>query len=163
MQVGNSHANEGGGYALFQVDLRRSFRSAISFSCSAISALILLDPPMPRIVAHGRDDAWACAYCHLPNGQGRPENAPLAGLPAAYIVEQVNAQSCGAPAERRSRHLAFLRPVSSSALRSSKSTRPSKQRLIDDARVRRVPRFRAIKHRQERTAGAPCPSRGEMP
>jgi hypothetical protein len=26
-----------------------------------------------------------------------------------------------------------------------------------------VPRFRAIKHRQERTAGAPCPSRGEMP
>ena len=48
-------------------------------------------PPMPRIVARGRKPAWACAYCHLPTGQGRPENAPLAGLPASYIVEQVRA------------------------------------------------------------------------
>lgn len=48
-------------------------------------------PPMPPIVAHGRKPAWACAYCHLPTGQGRPENAPLAGLPAAYIIEQVKA------------------------------------------------------------------------
>jgi len=52
-------------------------------------------PPMPRIVAHGRKPAWACAYCHLPTGQGRPENAPLAGLPAAYIVEQVRAFRSG--------------------------------------------------------------------
>ncbi len=47
-------------------------------------------PPMPDIVAHGRKpDVMACGYCHLPNGHGRPENASLAGLPAAYIVEQV--------------------------------------------------------------------------
>jgi cytochrome c553 len=47
-------------------------------------------PPMPDIVAHGRKPAvMACGYCHLPNGHGRPENAALAGLPAAYIVEQV--------------------------------------------------------------------------
>jgi cytochrome c553 len=52
-------------------------------------------PPMPRIVAHGRKSAWACAYCHLPNGQGRPENAALAGLAAAYIVEQVRAFRSG--------------------------------------------------------------------
>ena len=52
-------------------------------------------PPMPGIVAHGRRPAWACAYCHLPNGQGRPENAPLAGLPADYIVEQVKAFRAG--------------------------------------------------------------------
>ncbi|HJP97092.1 MAG TPA: hypothetical protein VJ862_00895 [Rhodanobacteraceae bacterium] len=52
-------------------------------------------PQMPRIVAHGDGDAWACAYCHLPTGQGRPENAPLAGLPAAYIVEQVRAFRSG--------------------------------------------------------------------
>jgi cytochrome c553 len=32
---------------------------------------------------------YACAFCHLPNGQGRPENATLAGLPAQYIVQQV--------------------------------------------------------------------------
>ncbi len=47
-------------------------------------------PPMPEIVAHGRrPDVLACGYCHLPNGQGRPENASLAGLPAAYIVQQM--------------------------------------------------------------------------
>lgn len=47
-------------------------------------------PAMPEIVAHGRrPDIRACGYCHLPNGQGRPENSSLAGLSAAYIVAQV--------------------------------------------------------------------------
>lgn len=47
-------------------------------------------PPMPNVVAHGRGRAvYACAYCHLPNGAGRPENATLAGLPEEYIVRQV--------------------------------------------------------------------------
>ena len=47
-------------------------------------------PKMPDIVAHGRKPGvFACGYCHLPNGQGRPENASLAGQPAAYIVQQV--------------------------------------------------------------------------
>ncbi len=45
-------------------------------------------PPMPDVVAHGRKpDIWGCGYCHLPNGQGRPENAGLAGLPAGYIAQ----------------------------------------------------------------------------
>jgi cytochrome c553 len=45
---------------------------------------------MPDIVAHGRrPGVYACGYCHLPAGSGRPENAALAGLPAAYIVQQV--------------------------------------------------------------------------
>jgi cytochrome c553 len=45
---------------------------------------------MPDVVAHGRKpNLYACAYCHLPNGMGRPENATLAGLPADYIVAQV--------------------------------------------------------------------------
>jgi cytochrome c553 len=45
---------------------------------------------MPEAVAHGRrPDVRACGYCHLPNGQGRPENASLAGLPAAYIIQQM--------------------------------------------------------------------------
>lgn len=45
---------------------------------------------MPEIVGHGRKpDVFACGYCHLPNGQGRPENSSLAGLPAAYIVQQM--------------------------------------------------------------------------
>jgi len=48
-------------------------------------------PPMPGIVAHGRKPKiFACGYCHLPNGFGRPENANLAGLPADYIAEQMS-------------------------------------------------------------------------
>ena len=47
-------------------------------------------PRCPTIVAHGRKpEVFACGYCHLPNGQGRPENASLAGQPADYIVQQV--------------------------------------------------------------------------
>ena len=47
-------------------------------------------PAMPAVVAYGRQPVvYACAYCHMPDGTGRPENAPLAGLPAAYIVQQV--------------------------------------------------------------------------
>ncbi len=53
-------------------------------------------PPLPHVVAHGRrPDVMACGYCHLPNGQGRPENAALAGLPADYIVEQVMEMKLG--------------------------------------------------------------------
>ena len=47
-------------------------------------------PAMPDVVAHGRaPDVIACGYCHLPNGQGRPENSGIAGLPASYIVQQL--------------------------------------------------------------------------
>jgi cytochrome c553 len=54
-------------------------------------------PPPPRPVLMGRrPDAMACGYCHLPDGQGRPENAALAGLPARYIAEQVWGMRTGA-------------------------------------------------------------------
>jgi cytochrome c553 len=46
---------------------------------------------MPSIVANGRQpDVYACGFCHTPGGQGRPENASLAGLPAAYILSQLD-------------------------------------------------------------------------
>lgn len=46
--------------------------------------------PMPDIVAKGRKpNVWACGYCHTPGGQGRPENSALAGLPEAYIRQQL--------------------------------------------------------------------------
>jgi len=46
--------------------------------------------PMPDVVAHGpRPGVFACGFCHLPNGLGRPENSSLAGLPATYIAQQV--------------------------------------------------------------------------
>lgn len=44
---------------------------------------------MPGIVAAGRSGKIACGYCHLADGNGRPENAKIAGLPAAYIIAQV--------------------------------------------------------------------------
>ena len=47
-------------------------------------------PSMPDVVGRGiKPGQFACGYCHLPNGLGRPENSSLAGLPAAYIVQQV--------------------------------------------------------------------------
>lgn len=54
-------------------------------------------PPMPPLVAHGaQPKAYACGYCHLPTGMGRPENAPIAGLPAPYIIKQVHEMKSGA-------------------------------------------------------------------
>lgn len=47
-------------------------------------------PAMPEVVSHGRQpEVRACAYCHLPTGNGRPENARLAGLPVEYFIAQV--------------------------------------------------------------------------
>lgn len=47
-------------------------------------------PVMPVVVAQGRNpEVYACAYCHLPNGMGRPENTSLAGLPVDYILQQM--------------------------------------------------------------------------
>jgi len=55
-------------------------------------------PPMPEIVAKGRQAAGirACALCHYPNGQGKMENGGVAGLPAAYILDQLKAFKSGA-------------------------------------------------------------------
>ncbi len=47
-------------------------------------------PPMPELVASGGGEGVvACGYCHLPNGQGKPENAGIAGQPYQYIVQQM--------------------------------------------------------------------------
>ena len=47
-------------------------------------------PPMPEAVAKGKPGvARACGLCHLPDGRGRPENAPIQGLPYEYIVQQL--------------------------------------------------------------------------
>lgn len=54
-------------------------------------------PPMPDIVAKGNESIGirACALCHFPNGQGKMENGGLAGLPAAYILQQLRAFKTG--------------------------------------------------------------------
>ncbi len=73
-------------------------------------------PPMPSIVSHRRSpgvNPWigACAWCHLPNGKGRPENAGIAGLPAGYILEQLDdfkngARKAGDPGKRNTATMA---------------------------------------------------------
>lgn len=47
-------------------------------------------PTMPDVFVHGRPpDVRGCGMCHMPNGKGRPENAPIAGLPYVYVVQQL--------------------------------------------------------------------------
>jgi cytochrome c553 len=50
-------------------------------------------PPMPSIISHGPAAAGAatrgCGSCHLPSGKGRPENAPVVGLPVQYFIRQI--------------------------------------------------------------------------
>lgn len=50
-------------------------------------------PKMPSVIEHGpvsmADTGRGCGSCHLPNGRGRPENAPPGGLPAAYFIRQI--------------------------------------------------------------------------
>jgi len=76
-------------------------------------------PKMPDIVAHGRQpDVYACGYCHLPNGQGRPENSSLAGLSAAYIVQQLADFKSGA----RKSSDPDLKPVSNMIAAAAKAT-----------------------------------------
>jgi cytochrome c553 len=42
------------------------------------------------VVARGRKPhVFACGFCHRADGPGGPENSSLAGLPAAYIVQQM--------------------------------------------------------------------------
>ncbi len=54
-------------------------------------------PAMPDVVAHGRPpEVRACGACHRVEGTGGPENASLAGLPAAYIVQQMADYKSGA-------------------------------------------------------------------
>jgi cytochrome c553 len=49
--------------------------------------------PMPPVVSHGPvalgKAARACGSCHLPTGRGRPENAPVSGLPVGYFERQI--------------------------------------------------------------------------
>ena len=62
-------------------------------------------PAMPPLAANGVNPGiYACGYCHLPTGNGRPENANIAGLPAAYIVQQVKDMASGARSSSLPKH-----------------------------------------------------------
>jgi cytochrome c553 len=54
-------------------------------------------PPAPDVVIHARPEMkYACGLCHLPDGQGRSENATIAGLPADYVRRQMGDVRSGA-------------------------------------------------------------------
>ena len=54
-------------------------------------------PTLPQIVATGRKpNVFACGFCHRSDGSGGPENSNLAGLPAAYFVQQIADYKSGA-------------------------------------------------------------------
>jgi cytochrome c553 len=54
-------------------------------------------PSLPQVVAEGRKpNVFACGFCHRADGPGGPENASLAGLPAAYIAQQMADYKSGA-------------------------------------------------------------------
>ncbi len=54
-------------------------------------------PEMPEVVAYGMEDIGmrACAICHLPNGQGLMQNAPVAGLSVDYFLRQLEDLASG--------------------------------------------------------------------
>jgi cytochrome c553 len=93
----NSPASAGGDEPSVDSSPRRLSNSRLQFTDAQLHDLFFVPDwhlqthtAMPDIVLHGRQpDTFACGYCHLPGGQGRPENAALAGLPTAYIVRQV--------------------------------------------------------------------------
>ena len=46
-------------------------------------------PTAPRSVKGGEGITMACGSCHLMSGQGHPESADLAGMPAEYLIRQM--------------------------------------------------------------------------
>lgn len=84
--------------------LRRVPNSAASYTLTQLRDRFIAPmwhpqehPPLPPVVAQGRrPDVFACGFCHRADGPGGPENSALAGLPAAYIVQQMNDYKSGA-------------------------------------------------------------------
>lgn len=99
-------------------------------------------PAMPEIVARGRKpDVYACAYCHLPNGQGRPENASLAGLPAGYIVRQMAAFKSGERKSSEPRHLPSTNMITIETKASDQEIQSAAQYF---SKLRRQPWIRVV-------------------
>src|SRR5712675_2859591 len=46
-------------------------------------------PPAPKAVTGGTGVRFACGSCHLMSGQGHPEAADIAGMPAEYLIRQM--------------------------------------------------------------------------
>lgn len=69
-------------------------------------------PPQPEVVKHGDPDKglWACAVCHLANGNGHPESAAINGLPADYLYRQLKAFQGWERIDHTGVMMMFIRP-----------------------------------------------------
>jgi cytochrome c553 len=84
--------------------LRRVLRSTAAYSVTQLRDRFITPvwhptdhPPLPEIVALGRKpNVFACGFCHRADGPGGPENSSLAGLPAAYFLQQMADYKSGA-------------------------------------------------------------------
>ena len=111
-------------------------------------------PPMPEVVARGGGEGVvACGYCHLPNGQGKPENAGLAG-PALRVPRAADDRLAERPASaRRAAHGAAR---VHGAHRAGRHRRGGAHRR----RVLLVDRLQAVGPRRRDRRGAGDPVRG---
>jgi cytochrome c553 len=99
-------------------------------------------PPMPDIVAFGRKPlVIGCAYCHLPNGLGKPEDASLAGLTANYILRQMADFKSGA---RKSFDPARAAPVFMTAVAQNTSDEEAIAASAYFAALQLKPRIRVV-------------------
>lgn len=96
-------------------------------------------PPMPVIVAKGRAKGMPCAECHGPNGVGMPHTATLAGLPAAYVIEQLKAFREGSRAndemQFEASHVSAADALQAAAYFSGLHLATARARIIEAARV----------------------------
>jgi cytochrome c553 len=52
-------------------------------------------PAAPSVVTGGQGVRFACGTCHLMSGQGHSESADIAGMPAAYLIHQMDDYKSG--------------------------------------------------------------------
>jgi cytochrome c553 len=64
---------------------------AVTQADDAIRAQVYPTVPesVPEVIRKGKNGNGVCMGCHLPSGNGQPQSAPIAGLPAAYFVRQM--------------------------------------------------------------------------
>ncbi len=92
-------------------DSRRTFRYKDLFGPDSGATDWFPDshPPLPPIVAHGSvPGTESCGGCHGVNGEGVPATAALAGLPRAYMLEQINAFRRGLRGARAPESATFM-------------------------------------------------------
>jgi cytochrome c553 len=94
-------------------------------------------PAMPMVVAQGRKpDVRACGFCHRADGSGGPENASLASLPYAYLMQQM------ADYRNGSRSMAELKRAHQHLMNNSIKA------LTEDEMVQAAKYFSSIKPRE---------------